>query len=385
MTTVVTETLPLGQVLDITSGFAFESQYFNQVQDGLPLIRCRDVNTGLADLYYSGKFDRKYVVKKGDLLVSMDGDFRVVRWQHDDALLNQRVCRLEPHVGRLHPDYLYYFLPKELDRIHAKTPFATVKHLSAKAIREIQIPLPPLSEQKRIAEILDKADAIRRKRQEAIALADKLSTSAFLEVFGDPAVNPFGLPQKPLGKVADVLGGFAFKSSWFQQQGTKVVRIGDISDGFVTTKDAVAIDNDEHRVSGAYRARAGDILMALSGATTGKTGIVLPRDDGVFVNQRIAIIRAQSHQLQSFLRILLLDQRLLKRLLGTAGGSAQENLSPRILSATEIGIPSENALSRFHAIRQSLTSLRTDELERSSQQADELFNSLAQRAFKGKL
>lgn len=125
--------------------------------------------------------------------------------------------------------------------------------------------------------------------------------------------------------------------------------------------------------------------MALSGATTGKTGIVLPDDDGVFVNQRIAIIRARTPELQSFIRVLLLDQRLLRRLLGTAGGSAQENLSPRTLASTEIPVPSTQTLERFHAVRQSLTRLRTDELKRGVSDSEQLFNSLVQRAFKGEL
>jgi type I restriction enzyme S subunit len=185
MTKLLHGTCYLGEVLDITSGFAFKSEYFNENDDGLPLIRCRDVNTGLANVYYSGEYEDQYVVKNGDLLVSMDGDFRVVRWQHGDALLNQRVCRLEPKVGKLALTYLLYFLPKELDRIHVKTSFATVKHLSTKTLREIEIPLPPLAEQKRIADILDKADAIRRKRREAQGQIPTLKSALFSHMFGD--------------------------------------------------------------------------------------------------------------------------------------------------------------------------------------------------------
>lgn len=298
----------------------------------------------------------------------------------------------EFHVLRPGPDvdgrYLFYMVWNPVFRNNAEanmTGSAGQKRVPTKFFDRFPIPLPPLPEQKRIADILDKADTIRRKRQEALLLSDTLSTTAFLEFFGDPATNPNRWDKQQLSEVADILGGFAFKSKWFQEHGTKVVRIGDISDGFVSTAKAVAIDADEHSVSDTYRTRSGDVLMALSGATTGKTGIVLPDDDGVFVNQRIAIIRARTPELQSFIRVLLLDQRLLRRLLGTAGGSAQENLSPRTLASTEIPVPSTQTLERFHAVRQSLTRLRTDELKRGVSDSEQLFNSLVQRAFKGEL
>ena len=165
-----------GDLGGITSGFAFSSAKFNEAGRGLPLIRCRDVNTAFAGVYYDGDFDPQFVVENGDLLLSMDGDFKLLVWDNGRALLNQRVCRLEPNSKKIDKRFLLHFLPDKLNEIHAKTSFATVKHLSAKTVREIEIPLPPkngkpdLDEQKRIAAILDKADAIRRKRQRALRL-----------------------------------------------------------------------------------------------------------------------------------------------------------------------------------------------------------------------
>ncbi|POC15472.1 type I restriction endonuclease subunit R, partial [Vibrio vulnificus] len=69
---------------------------------------------------------------------------------------------------------------------------------------ELEIPLPPLEEQKRIAAILDKADAIRQKRKQAIALADEFLRSVFLEMFGDPVSNPKGWEEPILSDIADV-------------------------------------------------------------------------------------------------------------------------------------------------------------------------------------
>lgn len=74
-------------------------------------------------------------------------------------------------------------------------------------VERIKIPLPPLTEQKRIAAILDKADAIRRKRQQAIQLADDFLRAVFLDMFGDPVTNPKGWKSMPLGRVATFTSG----------------------------------------------------------------------------------------------------------------------------------------------------------------------------------
>lgn len=173
----------LDNYIDILSGFAFKSSLFGDA--GLPLIRIRDVVRGNSNTYYSGEYSGDYIIRKGDLLVGMDGDFNREYWKSEDALLNQRVCKLTADGSRLDQAFLYHLLPKELINIHRNTPAVTVKHLSVTKIRDIEIPLPPLAEQKRIAAILDKADAIRRKRQQAIQLSDDFLRAVFLDMFGD--------------------------------------------------------------------------------------------------------------------------------------------------------------------------------------------------------
>ncbi len=110
----------------------------------------------------------------------------------DNALLNQRVCKIDEISGDIDRGYLGRFLPVALKEIEDATPFVTVKHLSVKALNEIQIPLPPLAEQKRIAAILDAADNLRAKRRESLAELDTLLQSTFLDLFGDPVTNPMG-------------------------------------------------------------------------------------------------------------------------------------------------------------------------------------------------
>nr|WP_215201412.1 restriction endonuclease subunit S [Escherichia coli] len=199
----------LGKHIDILSGCAFPSSGFNR-NNGVPLIRIRDILSGKTETYYEGSYDLKYLIKKGDLLVGMDGDFNREYWKGTDALLNQRVCKITPNPETLDKNFLYHFLQKELDKIHATTDVVTVKHLSVKKIQDIKIRLPSLKEQKRIAAILDKADAIRQKREQAIKLADDFLRAKFLEMFGTPANN---IHRFPKGTIRDLVDSVNYGTS----------------------------------------------------------------------------------------------------------------------------------------------------------------------------
>lgn len=199
----------LGKHIDILSGCAFPSSGFNR-NNGVPLIRIRDILSGKTETYYEGSYDLKYLIKKGDLLVGMDGDFNREYWKGTDALLNQRVCKITPNPETLDKNFLYHFLQKELDKIHATTDVVTVKHLSVKKIQDIKIRLPSLKEQKRIAAILDKADAIRQKREQAIKLADDFLRAKFLEMFGSPANN---IHRFPKGTIRDLVDSVNYGTS----------------------------------------------------------------------------------------------------------------------------------------------------------------------------
>lgn len=125
---------PLRDLVKITSGFAFKSNLFNTENNGLPLIRIRDVVRGYSDTFYDAEYKDEYVIQNGDALIGMDGEFNLAKWRGGKALLNQRVCKIESTSEELSQGYLIRFLPKALKDIEDKTPFVTVKHLSIKDI-----------------------------------------------------------------------------------------------------------------------------------------------------------------------------------------------------------------------------------------------------------
>lgn len=141
--------------VDILYGYPFDSTAFNENRNGFPLIRIRDIIPSSTKTYTTEKAEDRYVIKRGDMLVGMDGNFNVCFWQSDDAYLNQRVCKITAKDSILSQKYLYFYLPYELEEIFKTVSYVTVKHLSDKHFRTMRIPLPPLAEQHRIVEKLE--------------------------------------------------------------------------------------------------------------------------------------------------------------------------------------------------------------------------------------
>lgn len=187
----------------ILYGYPFDSKNFSSSNEDMPLVRIRDVKEGATSTYYKGEYPKEYIIHKGDFLIGMDGEFNISPWQSDDALLNQRVCKIASKSSDVLMRYVYRFLVKELKKIEDETPFVTVKHLSAKKLNQIKLPIPPLSEQERIVSELDLLSSIIEKKKAQLKEYDQLAQSIFYDMFGDPIENPKGWELKKLGEVCE--------------------------------------------------------------------------------------------------------------------------------------------------------------------------------------
>lgn len=148
------ERIRLAEIAGILNGAPFDSNLF-ATDEGMPLVRIRDVLNGVTSTYYSGPFEDIYLIKAGDLLIGMDGDFNSGYWKSHDAVLNQRVCKVAPDERYYDKRFLGFALPGYLAAINAATPSITVKHLSSRTIADIELPLPPRAEQTRIVAKLE--------------------------------------------------------------------------------------------------------------------------------------------------------------------------------------------------------------------------------------
>lgn len=200
----------------------------------------------------------------------MDGEFNISPWQSKDALLNQRVCKISSNTSSLLIRYVYRFLIKELKKIEDETPFVTVKHLSAKKINQIKIPVPPIGEQERIVAELDLLQGIIEKKKEQLKAYDQLAQSIFYTMFGDPIDNPKGWETDILENVVstDCCISYGIVQPGNEiENGIPVVRPVDLVNQIVTRKGLKQI---EKRISDDYKRtilKGGELLFCVRGTT----------------------------------------------------------------------------------------------------------------------
>lgn len=284
----------LTEVCNIQYGYPFDSSKFSETE-GVPLIRIRDVTRGYSETFTTEEYKSEYLVYSGDLLIGMDGEFNIARWGEIPALLNQRVCRLIPSKA-IDKGYLYYYMPTALKEIEAKTPFVTVKHLSAKELNKIKIPLPPLDEQRKIAAVLDKVSDLIAKRRQQLDKLDEMVKARFVEMFGDMVNNPKAWDTYSLDDCFEITSSKRILKSEWKDSGIPFLRVRDMVQLATTGK----VDN-EFFISEEFYAslsdsdgipKEGDILVSAT-STLGKCYVVGKGERFYFKDADVLRLRAK--------------------------------------------------------------------------------------------
>jgi type I restriction enzyme, S subunit len=376
----------LGELVEIVSGFAFKSAKFNDSGEGLPLVRIRDVVRGYSDTFYSGEFDEKYIVADGDYLIGMDGEFNLAKWNGGKALLNQRVCKIGELDQYLDKHYLSRFLPKALKDIEDTTPFVTVKHLSVKKIREIPIPLPPLAEQKRIAGILDAADALRAKRRESITQLDTLLQSTFLDMFGDPVTNPMKwevVELTSLVEARDKINYGVVQPGDDFAGGKPLIRVGDFVDGKLAFENVKLIDpsiEDKYKRS---RLNGRELLISCVGSI-GTVCMVPSEAEGFNIARAVARVPLIKGIDRGFMLHCLRSEAVQRHFLKETRTVSQPTLNIGLIKNAPVIKPPAELQHRFASIVDSIEQQKARQRDHLAE-LDTLFASLQSRAFSGEL
>ena len=259
--------------------------------------------------------------------------------------------------------------------------------VNATTLKGLEIPLPPLTEQRRIADVLDRAEALRAKRRAALAELDSLTQSLFLDLFGDPATNPKGWPKVELGEVVKLVGGYAFKSEDFADEGNAVVRISNLTGDGIDLTDIARIPDAKLGKGAGFKIQPGEILIAMSGATTGKLGVVpLELGEDLYLNQRVGNYRIRdTERIQRDFLLGLLRSSFYQRFLWQlAAGVAQPNVSGWQLESAVVPLPPIPLQREFARRVTAVEALKTAQ-RASLAELDALFATLQHRAFKGEL
>jgi type I restriction enzyme S subunit len=278
--------------------------------------------------------------------------------------------------------YLYYFLRQ------VSLPNAGYdRHF--KYLKRITVTLPPLPEQRRIAAILDQADALRAKRREALAQLDRLTQAIFIDMFGDPATNAMGWEWRSLGSIASKFSdgpfGSNLKSAHYTSHGVRVVRLQNIDVGRFEDKDKAYVSVEHFASIKKHECLPGDVLVATLGDPNLRA-CVLPSNIPLAINKADCVqIRVNpSAANASFLVGLLNHPSTLKLASELLHGQTRVRISMGSLRGLRVPVPPV-ALQETFAARVTQVQGEQQKLIESQAALDDLFASLQHRAFRGEL
>ena len=274
----------LADICDIQYGYAFDSKCFTEDSSYPQLVRIRDVKRGYSETYYSGNYPEEYILSEGDLLIGMDGEFNIARWKCSGALLNQRDCKLTTKVGTTE-EYLRFAMLKSLKEIEQRTAFVTVKHLSAKELNKLELDVPELTKQDKIADTLSRLERVIEARKEELEKLDELIKARFVELFGDPDNNEKSWDIDKMEHLCEVGSSKRIYQNEQSMEGAPFLRISDlvnrIDTGSKKCDSYIPIEKFAELKEQGLVPRPGDILLTARG-TLGRCYIVQSDDEFYF-------------------------------------------------------------------------------------------------------
>jgi type I restriction enzyme S subunit len=337
----------------------------------------------------------RQLVKKNDVLVAtvrpnLNG-VALVTDAFDGMTASTGYCVLRPRPQELDSRYLFHWVKTQtfVQRMVELATGANYPAVSDAKVKASTIPLPPLAEQKRIAGILDAADALRAKRRESIAQLDALLQSTFLEMFGDPVTNPKGWDVHPLSHFVSRLDGGKNVAQSETPTKYRVLKVSAVTSGVYRPDESKFLPID-FKVRDAYLVKQGDLLISRANTSEliGATAYVWETPNHIVLPDKIwKFIWKTAPSVEPLFVYYLSRHPRFRRLLGDrasgTSGSMKNIAKPKLLSLPII-LPPIELQSRFAHCVTAVEQIKSRSLEHSSE-LDSLFSSLQHHAFSGEL
>jgi len=387
----------LGDVFDISSSKRVHQKDWRD--HGVPFYRAREVvilardgevdnDLFIEEAMYE-EYKRKYGAPQvGDILVTAVGTLgqtyavkEADKFYFKDASVILLRKKVDVHI----PYIIHALNSDEVQRFIQNSSGATVGTYTISRAKETETPLPPLAEQKRIAAILDKADAIRRKRQQAIQLADEFLRAVFLDMFGDPVTNPKGWEIKALKDISRIqIGPFGTQlhKEDYIKGGIPLVNPTHIVKGQIAPKNDLTISAQKHAELPEYHLKVGDIIMGRRGEM-GRCAVVTEKESGWLCGTGSLFVRPNKAGIFSeYLNKFLSSDAIKSYLESESLGATMPNLNKAIVGNIKVPVPSDLVLEQFAKIKEKALVYKAVSSKFSEETVSD---SVSQKAFSGNL
>ncbi|WP_291389889.1 MULTISPECIES: restriction endonuclease subunit S [Acinetobacter] len=299
---------------------------------------------------------------------------------------NQGFKSFVPKADLLDSQYLYYWLKANKEYLQDLGVGATFKEISKTVIANVEIPLPPLAEQRRIASILDQADELRQKRQQTIEKLDQLLQATFIDMFGDPEQNPKKWNKVILGDICDakdrVNYGVVQPGNDFEG-GIPLIRVGDIDGGILSFTSIKTIDPEIEKDYSRSRLKGNEILVSCVGSI-GTIAKVPNKAIGFNIARAITRVPLQDKRIINFVAECLKTEAIQNYFKKNTRTVSQPTLNVSFVKETEIIFPNEEKILDFCKIVDKVE-FQKELLQKALVMQESLFQSLQNQAFNGTL
>jgi type I restriction enzyme, S subunit len=328
------------------------------------------------------KYSSAKMYKEGTLLLALYGATAgKLAFLGLEAATNQAICSIIPKSDTLHKKYLYYYLLFIRDKIISDSTGGAQPNISQNYVKQLSIPLPPLHIQQHIADVLDKADALRQKDQLLLQKYDELAQSIFYDMFGDPVKNEKGWEVKNLDEVCNKITDGEHGTVKRTDSGRMYLMAKNIRDGFIDFNETDYLTDEDHqKIYKRCNPEEGDLLLVCVGATIGRCSLV-PKCDEFSLARSVALIKPNKELIQPlFLYNLFKTPFLQRQIQNSNNSSAQAGLYTGKIKELEVVVPSLVYQNKFGRLMESLENSKI-KITKNIESSNNLFNAVLKNSF----
>ncbi|GLS89097.1 hypothetical protein GCM10007916_01640 [Psychromonas marina] len=368
------------------------ADYITEEEDGLNWISIKDasnsekyITTTKLKIRKEG-LKKSRLVKEGDFLLTNSMSFGRPYIMKTTGCIHDGWLVLSSDSKVVNQDYFYHLLGSPfLHRIFSKLAAgAVVKNLNIDLVKNVEIPLPSVEEQKQIAEILDAADSLRQKDQLLIGHYERLSQSLFLGMFGDPVSNPMGWEALCLEDMVDFLtSGSRGWAKYYSDCGDVFIRIQNVGKNELLLDDITYVDAPDSAESKRTAVQTGDILLSIT-ADLGRTAVIPKEFPKAYINQHLALIRLKKGYNPDYVSEFIASEGGKRQFMKLDKGGVKAGLNFTDIKSLKLLNPPVSLQNQY---MNNVKKIKEQKLlaEESLIKSNDLFNSLLHRAFKGEL
>ena len=303
------------------------------------------------------------------------------------AATNQAVCHIIPKNGETDTRYLFHALQSKLPEFLSRSVGGAQPNISQEIIRRTSIPLPPLKEQRRIAAILDKADALRQKRRLAVQKLDSHILAIFFDMFGDPTTFSIKVSPVPLADFVRSDDGINYgvvQPGDDFEGGVPLVRVGDFTNGRIDLTSQKMIDPKIEAQYSRSRLRGDELLISCVGSI-GTTALCRPDMRGMNIARAVARVPADPTVIDSTFLLFYLKTPYIQHYFQSQVRTVnQPTLNIKQINETPVYAPAIGLQKTFALRARKLLAIR-DKCASLDERLETFFSAIQHRAFQGEL